>query len=156
MQRSLADSIPVVELPGGWNVRNMQSLDEAAARATVLGLAFEAPPFVDWYQKLMRSPGYAMDLDLVAVAPEGHFGAFAHVWVDDINKVGQFEPVGTALNARRLGLAQAVLSEGLRRMQSRGMQTAIVIVEAAEQPACQLYASVGFKTACHLDWYQKE
>jgi GNAT superfamily N-acetyltransferase len=156
MQRSLTDSIPVVELPRGWSVRNIQSLDEAAARATVLGLAFEAPPFVDWYQKLMRSPGYDMDLDLVAVAPDGHFGAFAHVWVDQSNKVGQFEPVGTAPNARRLGLAQAILSEGLRRMQSRGMQTAIVIVEAAEQPACQLYASVGFETAWHLDWYQKE
>ena len=134
----------------------MQSIDEAAARATVLGLAFEAPPFVDWYQKLMRSPGYDMDLDLVAVAPDGHFGAFAQIWVDQVNNVGQFEPVGTAPNARRLGLAQAVLSEGLRRMQSRGMQTAIVIVEAAEQAACQLYTSVGFETVWHLNWYQQE
>lgn len=156
MQRLLADPIPVVEPPPGWSVRNVQSFDEAAARAAVLGLAFEAPPFVDWYQKLMLSPGYDMDLDLVAVAPDGHFGAFAQVWVDQTNKVGQFEPVGTAPNDRRLGLAQAVLAEGLCRMQSRGMQTAIVIVEAAEQAACQLYASVGFEPAWHLDWYQQE
>jgi ribosomal protein S18 acetylase RimI-like enzyme len=122
----------------------------------VLGLAFEAPPFVDWYQKLMRSPGYDMDLDLVAVAHDGHFGAFAHIWVDRANNVGQFEPVGTAPSDRRLGLAQAVLSEGLRRMQSRGMHSAIVIVEAAEHAACRLYASVGFETAWRLDWYQQK
>jgi mycothiol synthase len=156
MQRSLAVPIAVVEPPQGWSVSNLHSLDQAEARATVLGLAFEAPPFVDWYRKLMQSPGYDIDLDLVAVAPDGHFGAFAQVWVDHANKVGQFEPVGTAPNARRLGLAQAVLVEGLRRMQLRGMQTAIVIVEAAEQAACQLYASVGFETAWTLDWYQKE
>jgi mycothiol synthase len=156
MRRSLADPLPVVEPPPGWSVRNLRSIDEAAARATVLGLAFEAPPFVDWYQKLMRSPGYDMDLDLVAVAPDGHFGAFAHVWVDPVNKIGQFEPVGTAPNDRRLGLAQAVLSEGLRRMQARGMQTAIVIVEAAEQAAWRLYASVGFEMAWQLDWYQQK
>jgi len=156
MQRSLATPIAVVEPPQGWSVRNVQSVDEAAARATVLGLAFEAPPFVHWYQKLMRSPGYDIDLDLVAVAHDGHFGAFAQVWVDQANKVGQFEPVGTAPNARRLGLAQAVLSEGLRRMQSRGMQTAIVIVEAAEHSACQLYESIGFERVWQLDWYQQE
>jgi mycothiol synthase len=156
MQRSLTAPIPLVEPPHGWSVRNIQSFDEAAARATVLGLAFEAPPFVDWYQKLMRSPGYDKDLDLVAVAPDGHFGAFAQVWADPANKVGQFEPVGTAPNARRLGLAQAVLSEGLCRMQSRGMQTAIVIVEVAEQAAYQLYRSVDFETSWHLDWYQQE
>ena len=156
MQRSLAHSIPAVELPPGWSVRNLQSFDEATARATALGLAFEAPPFVDWYAKLMRSPGYNMDLDLVAVAPAGHFGAFAHVWVDPANKVGQFEPVGTAPNDRRLGLARAVLSEGLCRMQSRGMETAIVIVEAAEQATHRLYAAVGFETTWHLDWYQQE
>jgi ribosomal protein S18 acetylase RimI-like enzyme len=155
MQRSLAGPLPVVEPPPGWSVRNVQSFDEAAARATVIGLAFEAPPFVDWYRKLMRSPGYDMDLDLVAVAPDGHFGAFAQVWVDPANKVGQFEPVGTAPDARRLGLARTLLSEGLRRMQSRGMETAIVIVEAAEQAACRLYTSVGFETAWHLDWSQQ-
>jgi ribosomal protein S18 acetylase RimI-like enzyme len=156
MRRSLADPIAVVDPPPGWSVRNLRSVDEAAMRATVLGLAFEAPPFVDWYQKLIRSTGYDKELDLVAVAPDGHFGAFANVWLDQANKVGQFEPVGTAPAERRLGLAQAVLSEGLRRMQARGMETAIVIVEAAEQAACRLYASVGFEIAWQLDWYQQK
>jgi ribosomal protein S18 acetylase RimI-like enzyme len=156
MQRWLTEPISLVAAPLGWSVRNLQSIDEAAARAALLGHAFEAPPFVDWYRKLMGSPGYEIDLDLVAVAPDGHFGAFAHVWVDRINKVGQFEPVGTAPDDRRLGLARAVLSEGLCRMQARGMQKAIVIVAAAEQAACQLYRSIGFEVAWELDWYQQQ
>jgi ribosomal protein S18 acetylase RimI-like enzyme len=103
----------------------------------------------------MRAPGYDADLDLVAVAPDGQFGAFALCWVDQVAKLGQFEPVGTAPAFRRMRLARALLNEGLRRMQARGMGTVIVVVEAAEPAACQLYESVGFETAWRLHSYGK-
>ncbi len=74
-------------------------------------------------------------------------------WVDPLTKVGQFEPVGTAPDFRRQGLAQAVLHEGLRRMQQRGAERAIVIVEAAEEAARQLYAAVGFEDQWELTLY---
>jgi ribosomal protein S18 acetylase RimI-like enzyme len=64
------------------------------------------------------------DLDIVAIALDQRFAAFATCWVDQGNRVGQFEPVGTAPEFRRQGLGQAVLSEGLRRMQQHGAPVA--------------------------------
>jgi mycothiol synthase len=72
-------------------------------------------------------------------------------WVDPVTKVGQFEPVGTAPGFRRQGLAQAALCEGLRRMQQHGAERVIVIVEAAEEAAHQLYAAVGFEKQWSLN-----
>jgi ribosomal protein S18 acetylase RimI-like enzyme len=155
MQRSLEAPIAPIPPPLGFTVRGLRGLAEAEARAAVLGQAFEAPPFVEWYRKLMQAPGYEPELDLVAVAADGQFGAFALCWVDQAAKVGQFEPVGTAPAFRRQGLARAVLNEGLRRMRARGMETAIVVVEAAEPAACRLYESVGFETMWRLCSYEK-
>jgi ribosomal protein S18 acetylase RimI-like enzyme len=156
MQRSLGSPILPNPPPQGFTVRNVNGLDEAEARATVLGHAFEAPPFVERYRKLMQAPGYDRDLDLVAVDADGRFGAFAICWVDDLNKQGQFEPVGTAPAFRRLGLARAILYEGLHRMQARGAENAFVIVEREELAARRLYESVGFAPTWSLHWFSKE
>jgi mycothiol synthase len=154
MQRSLAVPIAPIPAPQGFTVRSVSGRRKAEVRATVLGLGFEAPPFVEWYCTLMRAPGYDSDLDLVAVAPDGQFGAFALCLVDQASKVGQLEPVGTAPTFRRLGLARALLFEGLRRMQAREAERAIVIVEAAETAACKLYESVGFESAWRRHTYE--
>jgi ribosomal protein S18 acetylase RimI-like enzyme len=121
----------------------------------VLAAAFEAEQDTERYQQFMQAPGYSSDLDLVAIAPDGQFGAFCMCWVDAVNSVGQFEPVGTAPAFRRQGLAHVTLLEGLRRMSRVGATTAIVIVEADEQAAKQLYESVGFLPRWTIDGYTK-
>jgi ribosomal protein S18 acetylase RimI-like enzyme len=95
----------------------------------------------------MRMPGYECDLDLVAVAPDGTFGAFCMCWVDPVNMSGEFEPVGTRPAFRRKGMARAVLHEGLRRMKARGCTTALVWCEGDNQATQRLYESVGFRQA---------
>jgi mycothiol synthase len=155
MQHPLAMPIETLQPPQGFLIRALSATDDIDARATVLGRAFEAPPLVESYRRLMLAPGYDMELDLVAVASDGQFGAFALGWLDQTNKLGQFEPVGTAPAFRRRGLARAVLIEGLHRMHSRGAKSAIVIVEASEQAARLLYESVGFEVAWKLYGYAK-
>jgi mycothiol synthase len=145
VEQRLNDLLSPPRVPPGFSVRSVSDDCEAQARAVVLAAAFDAPPHPEWYQRLMQAPSYVRDLDIVAVAPDQRFAAFAMCWVDQGNRVGQFEPVGTAPEFRRQGLAQAVLHEGLRRMQAHGAERIIVIVEAAEEAACALYASVGFR-----------
>ena len=146
---------PDLQLPPGFVVRALNDEQEADQRAEVLATAFEAPPLIERYRQLMHALSYNRDLDLVAVAPDGQFAAFAMCWVDQESRVGQFEPVGTAPAFRRNGLARAVLEEGLCRMQVYGAECAVVIVEAAEHAACALYESVGFEARCTLRWYTR-
>lgn len=140
-------------VPPGFAVRAVNDAQEADGRATVLAAAFEAPPLIERYRQFMHAPGYNRDLDLVVVAPDGQFAAFAMCWVDLESRVGQFEPVGTAPDFRRQGLARAVLEEGLRRMHEHGAKHAMVIVEAEEQAAWKVYEAVGFEVRLTLQWY---
>lgn len=155
LERRLIDPLPLPQLPPGFSVRSLRNDDESVARAVLLGTVFGAPPQPDHYRQLMHAPGYVRDLDIVAVAPDQRLAAFALCWIDLENKVGQFEPVGTASEFRQQGLAQAVLYEGLRRMRRYGAERVIVIVESAEEAACRLYASVGFEHQWNLSLYTK-
>ena len=103
----------------------------------------------------MQSPGYEMAQDLVVIAPDGTFAAFALVWIDPRSKTGQFEPVGTAPAFRRLGLGQTVLLKGLQLMQKQRLECAFVIVEGADTPAVQLYHSVGLSPQWDLYLYSR-
>ena len=95
----------------------------------------------------MRLPGYDRNNDLVAAAPDGDVTAFAMCWLDPINKIGEFEPVGKRPAFRRRGLAQAVLAQGLRRMKAAGAVMAFVMAHSHEPGPVALYQSVGFHIA---------
>ncbi len=155
LQRSLTEPVPTPRLPPAFHVRHVHDVSEAGARAVVLAAAFGAPAQTERYQQLMQAPGYNIQLDLVAVAPDGRFGAFALCWIDPVNKVGQFEPVGTAPEFRRMGLGRAVLLEGMRQLQVRGAESVMVIVEEAELAARALYESVGLEPCWQLSLYSK-
>jgi ribosomal protein S18 acetylase RimI-like enzyme len=92
----------------------------------------------------MDAPTYRADLDLVAVAPDGAFAAFGIVWLDIANRLGVFEPVGTHPAHRRQGLGQAILSEGMRRLQRLGARAVYVNSRGEDVAASRLYESVGF------------
>ena len=131
-----------------FTIRNVTGEHEHAACAAVHREAFHPSRVTDEsYLRLMRMPGYAADLDLVAVAPDGTFGAFCLCWVDPVNKSGEFEPVGSRPAFRRKGMARAVLFEGLRRMKARGCTMALVWTEGGNIAAQRLYESVGFRAA---------
>ena len=79
-----------------------------------------------WYRSIQRSPLYRRDLDVVAVAPDGAIAAFCTLWFDDPTRSVCIEPLATVPDHRRLGLARAVLTEGLRRAQALGADLALV------------------------------
>lgn len=95
-------------------------------------------------------PGFALrgqGGDLEVESPDGTLAAFTTIWLDDVNSVGLFEPVGTEPEFQRQGLARAVMSEGLHRMRVAGMRTAQVEHEITNAPAAALYESLGFTVA---------
>lgn len=155
-RRDLKKPVPAPALPENYQVRNITGEDEITNRAGAHREAFHPSRVTDeQYARFMRLPGYARDLDLVTVAPDGVFAAYAMVWLDPVHRIGEFEPVGARAAYRRQGLTRAVLWEGLRRMQARGMVQARVSTGATNTAAVRLYESVGFRRASESWFYYR-
>jgi ribosomal protein S18 acetylase RimI-like enzyme len=146
-RRSLESPIAEVTLADGYTIRAMHP-DEIPAR----GLAAWRTTRTDepenelhgwkWLLKVYQAPLYRRDLDIVAVTPDGEIGSFCTLWYDDFTRSGYFEPVGTAMAHQRKGLAKAVMTEALRRIQRMGADMAFV--SSYTPPAHALYESMGF------------
>jgi mycothiol synthase len=160
MLRSLADPIPDIALPAGYQVRAVSGTEEASQRAAAQHEVWQ--PWTvgnvteDDYARFMRLPGYNRELDVVALTPEGDIAAYVNGWLDPANKIGDFGPVGALPAYRRLGLTRAVLLEGLRRMRLHGMERVCVSTTHTNTAAQGLYQSVGFKIVNkYLDFVKK-
>lgn len=146
MARGL-DDIPEPRTPQGYRLRTVGPGD-VAARTLVHQLSW-APSRVDEesVRDTMATWPYRFDLDCVVEAPDGSFSAYTLVWLDDENRVGEFEPVGTVPDERRKGLGRAVNLFALQRLREAGAETAVVMCrgDAAYPVPKRLYESVGFR-----------
>ena len=128
-----------VDLPPGFRVVTMAdglSVERKVAghRAAWSRLADydpEAAPLVSSmsaarYAQLMQTWPYRGDLDIAIEAPDGRLAASACIWLDEVNGVGLFEPVGVDPQFRRLGLSQAVGLACLDSLKAAGAQMALV------------------------------
>jgi ribosomal protein S18 acetylase RimI-like enzyme len=160
MSKSLGESTPSLQLPEGFVIRGCQGEPEVAARAKAQYGAFESKAkfelYVERFTNFMRSPVYDPELDIVAVRSDGQVGSFCIVWTDPVNRVGLFELVGTHPDFQRQGLGRAVMREGLRRLQARGMKSAIVSTYEDDPVAIKYYEAVGFQVINRLGTYEKD
>jgi ribosomal protein S18 acetylase RimI-like enzyme len=140
------DDLPEAKPPDGFTLRTVGESD-VESRVEAHRSAFD-PSRVTFesYRNLMNAWPYRADLDCIAVAPDGRVAAYCHAWLDDENRVGEFEPVGTHADFRRRGLAAAVCAFGLRRLAEEGATLAVVYARGdAGYPAPKaLYESLGF------------
>ena len=148
MLRSLSEPVPELPIPPGCQVREL-ALSEISDRA-----AAERDVWLPWtvgnvttedYVQLMRLPGYQRHLELVTVAPEGVIAAYVTGWIDPVNLIGDFGPVGAREQYRRQGLTRLALLESLRRMKASGMDRVCISTGVTNTPARNLYESIGFR-----------
>jgi len=160
LARNLNETISIQQPDEAVELRSCRGIPEVVSRATAQYGAFASPaPFERYLQRFeafMHSPAYYCDLDIVAVTADGRIGAFCLVWLDPVNGVGLFEPVGTHPDFQRQGLGKAVMMEGIRRMQVRGMKQAIVSTYEDNDPALRLYETLGFRQVARLGTYEKD
>jgi len=157
--RPLQD-LPEPQLPEGYVLRATLGEAELEERALASYAAFKSKWPMDKYLErrlsFIRSQVFVRERDRVVVSAEGRVASFCIYWVDAVNKVGLFEPVGTHPDFQGKGLGKALLYDTLQRMRAEGMETAIVCTEVSNVAANRLYESVGFvKTNCFI-LFQKE
>ena len=142
--RSLGEPVEETRLPSGYALRQVGD-DDVERRVEVHRAAFHPSKVtVPAYRALQELPPYRADLDVVVEAPDGSFAAYALVWLDEENGIGELEPVGTHPGHQRLGLGKAVCLEACRRLRALGADTAVVY-SLGGYHAGRLYAAAGFE-----------
>jgi ribosomal protein S18 acetylase RimI-like enzyme len=125
---------PIRDVPvaAGYTIRSLGDESELPARSWASWRGFH-PNEPDskyegweWYHNVQRCPLYRRDLDIVAATLDGTIAAFCTVWLDDVTRTADFEPVATVPEHQRMGLARAVITEGLRRVRRMGAIRAFV------------------------------
>jgi ribosomal protein S18 acetylase RimI-like enzyme len=131
-------------VPEGYRLRTVQPED--LERRVELHQVVWAPSRVTVasFANVQAAWPYRADLDCVVEAPDGSFAAYCLAWLDDENRVGELEPVGTHPDHRRQGLASAVCRFAHQRLREEGATHAIVYSIAGSQ-ATALYESVGMR-----------
>jgi ribosomal protein S18 acetylase RimI-like enzyme len=148
-RRQLDAPVEVAPPAPGYVIRSLGDGLELLERCYASGLGFhdgDIRTAVDnrndptWYRNIQTAPLYRRDLDLVAVAADGAIAAFCTIWFDDATRSAYFEPVASVPAHQRRGLAKAVMTEGLRRVQRMG--ATIAFVSGYSAAANALYRSV--------------
>jgi predicted N-acetyltransferase YhbS len=141
LERPLDEDIPPPRLPEGFVVRHLEP-HEMGERVDIHLEVWHPSRFsMQSYLNIRSAPLYRPDLDLVTVSPEGRFASYCIIWYDPVNRIGEFEPVGTRPTFEGRGLGRAVLTEGFRRLKALGAKTACV---ACEPDTLEFYQSAGF------------
>ncbi len=154
--RSLADTVPDGILPLGYTIRPVEGRGDVEPFAELSNLTDAGDEITaDMYCAMMAAPTYRRDLNLIICAPDTTFAAFCIIWYDEINRVGQFEPVGCHPHHRRKGLSRAMMLEGLQRLRKLGATRALVATGRRNQAANALYESLGFRST-DRKWYWKK
>lgn len=157
-QWDLSGELRQPDLPPGWSLRALDGEHEANPRRAASHAAFESSMpsslHLQRYIDFMRSPVYAPERDLVAVAPSGQIASFM-VWWADGSGVAQIEPFGTHPDYQRQGVGRALIYHGLAEMKAAGMRICRVITDEPRVAATAFYESVGFEDVGRIRWWRK-
>jgi ribosomal protein S18 acetylase RimI-like enzyme len=149
-----------VHLADGFHIRPLEGASEVEAYVELHRSVFESKNMTsEWRKRTLQRPEYVPDLDLVAVAPNGQLAAFCVCWLaksPNGELSGQIEPLGVHADFRKLGLGRVILSEGLRRLQSKGAGQIYVQTDHYRNAAFKLYESSGFCVIQDILMYRKD
>jgi GNAT superfamily N-acetyltransferase len=144
--RSLAE-LPEPVLPPGFRARPMRGPADIPIRlAGNLAAWPDSRITEDSYRAVMAAWPYRADLDWMVEAPDGAAAANCLIWLDEHNRVGLLEPVGTDPRFRRMGIGRAVCLAAMHAARAAGAIETVVypIAGGGHDGAIPLYASLGF------------
>jgi ribosomal protein S18 acetylase RimI-like enzyme len=145
-ERDLTDVAQPV-LPAGFRFR---TADEAGPEAAVAAhLAAWAPSTytAEGYEGVRQTAAYRGDLHILVQAPDTTMASSTIMWLDEVNRTAEFEPVGTHPAYRRRGLGRAMLLHGMHLAKAAGATgVTVACLGAPGHPRARgLYYSVGFR-----------
>ena len=129
----IPDPFPEISLPPGFRLVSLADDCDWAKVHRVMWRGFNHPGEPDMSQEELESRRMMFDtltarrdLKIAVAAPDGAFVAFCGMFFQPQGKFAYVEPVATDPDYRRMGLAKAVVLEGIRRCGSLGADLAYV------------------------------
>jgi GNAT superfamily N-acetyltransferase len=155
MHRDITELPPVPELPPGFTIRPVRE-DEVAARAELHRAVWSSSMSDATCGEMMARWPYRIGFDWVAQAPDGSLVSYILGWYDEVHGSGEFEPVGTLPEFRRLGLSRALGIAVLHAFRDAGGGHALVYARGDDDYPVprQVYGSLGFKPRGRTVRYQ--
>ncbi|CAM2809625.1 GNAT family N-acetyltransferase [Saccharomonospora xinjiangensis] len=144
-ERHLTD-VERPELPHGFRFLTADEAGPEAAVKAHLDAWGRSTYTIEGYRGVRQTTPYRGDLHLLVEAPDGTMASSAIMWLDELNRTAEFEPVGTHPQYRRQGLARAILLRGMLLARDAGANhMTVACLGAPGHPAArELYYSVGF------------
>jgi ribosomal protein S18 acetylase RimI-like enzyme len=141
--------VPDVNLPDGYSIRHIDPEKDfeqyrEVQRAVFSHCANMTPELLKMYASAQFYDAYR---DVVVVAPDGRFAAFATGRMDPVSKLAELEPVGVHPDYRKRGLGKAICYEAIKRLQEHGAMRIVILGAASSEAATRLYDSIGFERA---------
>ncbi|MCO1574410.1 GNAT family N-acetyltransferase [Crossiella sp. SN42] len=134
-------------LPPGFRFRTAEETGQEAAVQAHVDAWAPTTYTAESYQGVLRTPPYRGDLHVLVEAPDGTMAASTIMWLDEVNRTAEFEPVGTHPGYRRLGLARAMLLHGMHLARAAGANhMTVACLGAPGHPRARgLFYGVGFR-----------
>ena len=143
-----------IPLPEGYKIRHVDIEKDFENYRVVQGSVFShcgEHMTLEAAKIYSEAEFYNPERDIVAVAPDGSFAAFATGRMDPVSKLAELEPVGVHPNHRRKQLGKAVCLECIRVLQKHGAKAIVILGAASTEGATRLYDSLGFnRTNVHV------
>jgi GNAT superfamily N-acetyltransferase len=145
-ERDLTD-VELPTLPAGFRFRNADEAGPEAAVRAHLDAWAPSTYTAEGYEGVRSTASYRGDLHVLVEAPDGTMAASAIMWLDEVNRTAEFEPVGTHPDFRRRGLGRALLLHGMHLARDAGAtHVTVACLGAPGHPGARgLYDSVGFR-----------
>jgi predicted N-acetyltransferase YhbS len=97
----------------------------------------------------LNSPHADLSLMTIAVAPNDDYACALGIRFDETNQYAYLDPLATAPQYRRMGLAAACVTQAMRKTKALGAKYCFAGSQA-------YYTSIGFETITHSELWQKQ
>ena len=144
-------------LPDGFTIRCVQGKSEVEALVALHRAAFGTDKMtIEERLAMMSTPLYIRELDLVAVASDGELAAFCVCGFDDPDKKEAFtDPIGTHPRYRRMGLAQTIVTTGLKLLKEAGAEVTTLGTSSENHALQNLAKQLGYVCVSDKRWFAK-
>ena len=151
--------VPQATPRSGFAVRPLRGAAEVAAYVTLHREVFGTPNMTEaWRRRTLDAPGHRPEFDLVATNAAGELVGFVIGWCWDgpDGPVAKVEPFGVRADARRYGVAWALMFELLRRLSAAGATEVRVMTDNYRDAAYAFYQACDFQIAGKVVMYRRD